>query len=142
MNITGRWIGKYTFGKGYYDSMIGKSDPFEFEIVDNAGSISGSCIDNVVKAVNGNESYIIGTFKNNKIAFKKRYKIHTAVDEFGNQVIMHRISTDGIDYSGKLKKKFFSRRIYFSGSWSITTWIEDDPETHVYKGTWQIFRVE
>lgn len=119
MNLTGRWKGEYTYGNNYPISVAGKSEPFEFEIEDNNGTISGICIDNVVKAVHGNKAIIEGTFKNDFITFVKRYKYHLSIDENGDQILEENVSTDGVQYVGHLKKKWLSGTQYFIGEWQI-----------------------
>jgi len=144
MNLTGHWKGDYFFGSGYPDSLLGKSEPFDFFIVDNEGSISGSCIDNVVRKVSNNESYIIGTFSEKLLKFKKRYKVHTGIDENGNHILDHDVKTDGVDYIGTLKRKMFSKSYYFVGEWSITSRIADDtdgPQYFICRGKWKMKRV-
>ena len=70
MNITGKWKGTYTYGEGYSASHIGKSEPFELELVDEAGKITGTCIDKLVNFIKGNEAHILGSFLQNEITFK------------------------------------------------------------------------
>ena len=119
MNLTGKWIGQYTYGEGYSPEMKGESEPFEIDIVDNDGNLTGPCIDNVVKAKPGNESYINGFLRGRQIEFKKRYRYHLDVDgkDMENEPGQ---KSDGVDYTGRLKKTLFSRRYYFKGKWSIT----------------------
>ncbi len=74
-------------------------------------------MDKIVKAKPGNESYITGTFLNNQIVFKKRYKFHLSTD--GDHVVPDDLKFDGVDYTGALFTRFFSREKYFSGTWSI-----------------------
>lgn len=141
MNLTGRWKGKYTYGEGYPHRYIGRSEPFEFDITDQNGTISGTCIDQVVEAKEGNESYIIGTFSENQITFKKRYKFHFSTDESGSHFIDKNMEQDGVDYTGKLRKTIFTRKTYFSGEWSITSQYKDAQnrmQTIVGKGTWKM----
>jgi hypothetical protein len=141
MNLTGLWEGKYTYREGYPTQYVGRSEPFEFDIVDKDGTLSGTCIDELVKAKEGNESYIIGTFKQNEIAFKKRYKFHFAVDESGSFILDDKLKFDGVDYKGRLYKKFFSRKPYFSGEWNITCEFKDEnnlTQTFICKGTWKM----
>ena len=141
MNLTGHWEGKYTYGKGYPSQYIGKSEPFELEIIDNDGTLSGTCLDQLVKAKEGNESYIIGSYKEHEIAFKKRYKFHFSIDESGSLVLEDRVRFDGVDYKGKLYKKFFSRKLYFSGVWAIMCEFKDEnnlSQTFICKGTWKM----
>lgn len=120
MNLSGQWQGTYTYGRGYPANLYGKSEPFTFDITEKNGAFTGTCMDNVVQAKAGNESYITGTFINNQLAFKKRYKFHLSTDDDGNEVLSHDINFDGVDYTGALFTKFFSRKQYFAGTWSIS----------------------
>ena len=143
MNLTGHWKGTYTYGLGYPHNLIGESEPFEFEIKDENGLVTGSCIDNVVEAKEGNESFIEGVFKEKKIRFKKRYKYHLALDESNELILQEDVKPDGVEYAGRLYRKFFFGEYYFSGQWRITlTHIENDRIlTHTCGGRWRMSRV-
>jgi hypothetical protein len=115
MDLTGRWKGKYKYGEGYPSSVVGTSGWFEIDLIDNEGIISGSCIDELVSSIEGNESTIDGTFSNNFMSFIKKYKYYTFIDDLGKQVLMEDIKVDGIHYTGRLFRKFFSGKKYFKG---------------------------
>jgi hypothetical protein len=142
MNLTGHWTGHYTYGEGYPQSVIGNSEKFEIELIDNNGAITGTCIDSVVRAKEGNECYLIGTFRENKITFKKRYRFHMVIDEPGIfSEDIDDVKSDGVDYTGKYYKGFLSRRIRFSGEWSITSEYTDENgrvQTFIVKGSWKM----
>ncbi|GAB2811158.1 hypothetical protein [Ferruginibacter profundus] len=143
MNLTGHWKGQYTYGKEY-GKLWGTSEPFEFDIVDQSGHISGSCIDNLVKAKAGNESYILGNFSGKEITFKKRYKYHLMIDDSNNLLNNVDFVSDGVDYTGRLKVKFFSRKLFFSGKWSITERFKDEDnmdQIFICTGTWTMMKV-
>lgn len=145
MNLTGRWQGHYTYGNLYPPKIAGKSEPFIFELSDGDGNISGSCTDPLVEAKEGNESYILGTFKDKILQFKKRYKYHFTIDEEGNRTLIDKPNSNGIDYTGTLRRKFFSRRIYFTGRWTITSYYKfpgGETKDYVFGGTWKMFKVD
>ena len=119
MNLTGHWKGNYTYGNGYPKSLVGKSEPFEFELIDNEGNITGTCIDEIVKAKAGNQSKIVGSFSGNFISFLKTYKYHFAIEEQDNLVPQENMVSDGVNYVGSLKKRFLSKKLYFIGEWQI-----------------------
>ena len=144
MNLTGRWKGQYTYGKEYMEKR-GSSESFEFTIVDASGHISGTCIDNLVKVKAGNESYILGSFSGKDLTFKKRYKYHFFMDEEGKLLIDDDFTSDGVDYTGRLKIKFFSRKLFFSGKWSITSKFKDEnniDQLFVSTGTWTMIKMD
>ena len=144
MDLNGRWKGQYTYGKGYSSNYIGKSESFEFYITEKNGSFTGSCIDEVVKSVVGNESYIAGNFNDGEIRFKKRYKIHTVISDAGVTTADDTTKHDGVDYKGKLKKKLFSKERYFVGKWSITCEfrnVQNIAQTFVCEGSWKMYKV-
>lgn len=141
MNLTGHWKGKYTYGAGYPSEYIGKSAAFEIELLDDNGILTGTCVDELVKMKEGNASYIIGTFREKAINFKKRYKFHFALGDTGLSEPEEGVTSDGVDYKGRLRKKFFSRRLYFSGDWRIVMKYRDDndlPQTCTCRGTWKM----
>lgn len=144
MDLTGKWIGEYTYEKGYEPEIIGQSKPFEINISDKEGNLSGDCIDDIVKAKSGNESYSNGFFKDKKIGFKKRYRY--LVDYDGNEIeLKEGFKYDGVDYIGRLRKKLFSRKYYFKGTWSITTDYVDENNkkgTFIVMGKWKMKRTQ
>ena len=119
MNLIGLQKGYYTYVKDYPHGIIGKSEPFEFEINDENGLFKGTCVDEVVKAITGNESFVYGIFKEGIIKFKKTYKYYATLNEFGEIVFENKVTMSGVDYEGKLFKRFFSGKPYFKGKWSI-----------------------
>jgi hypothetical protein len=144
MNLTGRWKGKYTYGEGYPASVVGTSEWFEIELTDNEGLISGSCIDELVSSIEGKESTIDGTYSNNFISFVKKYKYYTFIDDLDRQVLREDIKVDGIHYTGRLFKKFFTGKKYFKGEWvHSATLIDDNNDKHplVSNGTWEMQEV-
>lgn len=144
MNLTGHWKGKYTYGSGYPPNIKGKSEPFEFEIKDEGGLFDGTCIDEVVKEIKGNESFIYGVFKEGEIKFKKTYKYHLVFNESNNLIIEDHIQSDGVDYTGRLYKKIFSTKRYFKGKWSITSQYADEDnriQTYISGGTWKMSKM-
>jgi hypothetical protein len=144
MNLTGHWKGKYTYGKGYPSDLIGTSEPFEFEIWDEDGLFTGTCVDSVVSMSADNDSTIRGVFKDKKISFKKSYKYHFALSESNEPVIDETVKYNGVDYTGRLYRKFFFGKHYFSGRWSITAEYRDQInriQTFKCEGTWSMRKV-
>lgn len=143
MNLTGHWKGTYTYGRGYPENLIGESEPFEFVINEVNGLFTGTCIDNVVKEKQGNESFIEGDFKAKKIRFKKKYKYHLALDESNSLVQQDDIKSDGVDYAGRLYRKFFFGKRYFSGQWRIITTYKENNRIRTYTcgGRWRMNKV-
>ena len=143
MNLTGLWQGKYKYGRGYSNGIIGKVEPFQIYITDKDGIISGICLDEIVKAIEGNESSIEGYFNDNSISFLKKYRYHKFFDEEKSVVPVDRIYSDGIHYRGKLKKRIFSKQLYFTGDWTITSeFTDENNQRHEYTcaGTWTMER--
>lgn len=145
MDLTGHWEGIYIYGSAYPRDYRGLLEPFEFHILDKDGAFSGTCTDKIVTSIAGDESYILGSFKQKEILFKKRYKFHLPIDENGTFIENLNIQSDGVDYKGRLRKRFLSRKPYFSGEWSITTQYKDKSnllKTHVSRGTWRMWPVK
>ena len=144
MNLTGHWKGNYTYGNGYPKSVMGKSEPFEFDLHDIEGKITGTCIDNVVKSTEGNQSTIEGSFSGDFISFLKRYKHLLAIEEDGNLVQIDNIESDGVHYVGHMKKRFFSGKIYFLGEWQINCVSKDELGNlikYACEGTWTMSKM-
>ena len=141
MNLTGHWKGQYTYGQGYPPPIRGRSEPFEFEIKDEGGLFSGTCIDEVVNGMEGNESFIYGVFKEGDIKFKKTYKYYLTFNESNELIPEDHFEHKGVDYAGRLYKTFFSRKPYFKGKWSITTEYKDAinrTQSFIVEGTWKM----
>ena len=139
MNLTGRWKGKYIYGDGYPRAVIGKAAPFEIDITDNDGIITGVCLDEVVESIDGNESTIEGTFNENFLTFIKRYKVQLAMDDLGNHIPLVDQSNNSIQYVGHMRKRLLSKKHYFEGEWQITSDFKDDSSkvyTYSVEGTW------
>jgi len=141
INLTGHWKGWYKYGQGYSPSIRGKSEPFEFKIKDEGGLFSGNCIDEIVKAKEGNESFIHGTYKEGNISFKKRYKYHLSINESNQLILEEGVEFSGVDYTGRLYKKIFSTKPSFIGNWKIVIEFKnenDEATTHMCEGTWKM----
>jgi len=41
MNLKGRWKGEYTYGEGYPAGHVGRSVPFELELIPNGAEFEG-----------------------------------------------------------------------------------------------------
>lgn len=144
MNLTGIWKGSFRYGKGYPSIFIGKSEPFQLNLMDNDGILTGFCIDKIVTAFEGNESTIEGIFKDNYISFIKKYKFQAIIDESNNTVLADdSIKSDGIHYVGHSYKRFFRNKIYFEGEWHLTTeYIEGNEKLyHSVEGTWTMSKM-
>lgn len=143
MNLTGHWKGSYTYGTGYPRSLYGKSEPFEFDIEEENGIFTGTCIDVLVKAKQGNAAFIKGFFKSNRIQFKKTYKYHLLLNE-ANELTQEFGETNGVDYTGRVRRKyFFFGEKYIAGHWSITSTftVEGETHTHLCKGKWRMWKL-
>ena len=142
MNLNGLWKGKYTYGSGYSLEMIGKSELFELNIIDNDGIFTGSCIDEIVKSIPGNNSEIEGVFKDNYISFFKKYRYYSIIDNSDGKISIDDIKFDGIHYTGNLLKRFFSGKEYFKGEWTITSEYRNKETNEVIvstiEGTWRM----
>ena len=144
MNLTGKWKGTYTLGRGYPAEVVGKTDPFDIEIIDNDGNLTGICIDYITKDIPNNESTIEGVFKENYISFIKKYRYYSVFDDSGKEETANDdIKVDGIHYTGRLYKGFFSRRVYIKGEWTITSEIKNDGKMfwNTVEGTWSMERI-
>lgn len=72
-DITGQWTGTVVYGQGY-GQFKGKELFFEFDLIQHVYEIAGSGIDTGGSGISPDSADILGTFKDNKINFIKRYK--------------------------------------------------------------------
>lgn len=144
MNLTGNWKGKYTYGNGYPENIIGTREPFELHIQDEQGHITGTCHDFIVAAIPGNACTIEGTYRHGLLSFVKKYKYSMGMQEDGTTGPAPDHVSHAVDYVAHLHKKFLTGKPYFKGEWQITTEATDPSGNRVLftvEGSWNMHRV-
>lgn len=139
--IGGKWKGTYTLGKSYGNALAGKTVDFVMDLTINDGQIKGTCQDlGEIEEAFDKPASIEGSFTNGKIVFTKRYPGRLEVEE-KNYYAYSEVPSADIVYKGVLKTKFFSRRKYYKGTWSIESqyYTEDNKEIIIKtEGVWKM----
>jgi hypothetical protein len=127
-HLSGKWIGKYTYGDEYDESVRGKTVDFELYISVVNGLIKGECVDAEVTTHFEKPATIEGTMVNNTISFVKRYPYYWQ-HEKGGQRFLPKFPSQEISYTGRFEND------RFEGEWEIITILVDaQGEMISYKG--------
>ena len=127
-HLSGKWIGTYTYGEEYDETVRGKSVDFELNISVVNGLIKGECTDGEASAHFDKPATIEGSVLHNSISFVKRYPYYWQ-HENGGQRFLPKIPSQEISYSGRFEND------QFEGEWEvITTLVDAQGEMISYKG--------
>jgi len=110
-NLSGTWVGQYTFGDGYPKSYKGKSVLFSVEMTIDDGELTGNCFDNDHPF--DEPATLEGSVENDLISFVKRYPHAFVVDDDGKTILMPDEPSHEVYYNGELIGGMFR------GSWAI-----------------------
>jgi hypothetical protein len=124
--FSGEWLGQYTYGEGYQNSLQGKSEGFTIAISLTDGAIKGTCTDGNKQT--DNPSIIEGFLFDPFIGFIKKYPFTYIIDKNG---LTHKDTSkpaNNITYSGLYDPLSDS----FKGIWRI--------ENKKYWGEWTMKR--
>lgn len=141
--LNGKWEGEYVYGSGYEESLVGKRVLFEMFLEEEDGLIRGSCSDSETRHIFNTPATIEGSFEHGAIVFYKTYPCFYEFDEYGMAVISDTDTPPSIEYKGVLKKKIFSKRTYFDGTWEINgSFVDAEGNAQYYScnGTWSMER--
>ncbi|HLK29834.1 MAG TPA: hypothetical protein VKT28_14745 [Puia sp.] len=143
--IEGKWAGSFTYGHGYPLKQIGSSVPFTIDLKYKDGLIKGICIDDLVEELMLKPATIEGSFENRSILFIKRYSCNITRDINNKLIAEHNEPAVGIQYVGKLRRKFFSRKYFFKGEWDISgSFLDETGIARYYTavGKWSMKKIE
>lgn len=140
IDLTGQWIGYFTYGQEYGDDLVGEKVMFRL-FVENFKNeeFVGTSIDlEGVGAIYENAK-VKGFIEGNFISFTKEYPHFYGLDEAGNNNDDKNKQHPVISYSGKYNKDTEA----YSGQWELRMeikpvgdyWLED-----ICTGTWEIRR--
>lgn len=141
--VSGKWFGEYVYGAGYEPGLIGKRVTFEMVLSEQDSLITGYCIDEETKHLFKNGSAIEGIIEGGKLQFYKTYPFVYELDEKGVAYISEYVTPPSIQYTGWLKKKWFSSKVYLKGSWELHgAYIAANGPAQYYalEGTWKMAR--
>ena len=128
----GKWVGTYTYGEEYDESIRGKTVAFEMDLTVVKGIIKGECTDEEATVHFKQPASIEGSVISDTISFIKRYP-HYWQNEKSGQRFLPKLPSQEITYSGR----FVDDR--FEGEWEITYTLIDaqgSPVSYKGIGTW------
>lgn len=127
-HLSGKWIGTYTYGDEYDETVRGKTVDFELNISVENGFVKGECRDGEATGHFEKPATIEGTVLDNTISFVKRYPYYWQ-HEKGGQRFLPKLPSQEISYSGRFEND------RFEGEWEIiTTLVDAQGELISYKG--------
>jgi hypothetical protein len=140
--ISGKWSGEFVYGSEYDSQKRGKKVKFIMTLMYDNGIVRGFSIDEEAKEVFSEPAKIEGSFENGVIAFYLTYHKDSIVGEEENAA---EYGVGSIQYIGFLRKKIFSKKVYFSGTWDIGESELDSNGRACYyhsSGTWKMEKIE
>jgi hypothetical protein len=138
--ISGKWNGEYIYGNGYEDKLRGKTVRFSMELFADGDLIRGTCTDDETKVLFSKPATIEGSFEHDTFIFYKTYPKQPGLVG-ASALIAENYSSTIIQYTGALKKKFFSPTRYFEGIWEINgSYLDENRNARYYalNGTWKM----
>jgi hypothetical protein len=131
--ISGKWVGAYSYGEEYDDPVKGKTVAFEMELTLVNGIIKGNCTDSEATAHFNQPATIEGSVIDHTISFVKRYPYYWQNEKEGPR-FLPKLPSQEITYTGQ----FVNDR--FEGEWEIVTTLMDaQGEAVSYKGVGRWF---
>lgn len=135
MRMEGKWIGQYTYGEGYPDSVKGKSVRFEMNLEKNGIEFHGNFSDDETRHIFQENGVVAGFLEGDYIAFEMQYPKCWQITDKGEIEILE-------DAFPHLIKHVGTRLgMEFSGTWQIVEFFEEDDKVVVAStgtGTWRM----
>jgi len=142
-SIDGEWSGHYQYGEGYPFTHRGRRKRFTIDWRLSDGVITGTCIDDLVKESLTQPATIDGTFDKRSVRFTKRYACLLQRDAENYLRITPEEPSYEVHYAGRLRKRLFGDKTWFSGRWHIEVLYYDRkklPRIHILRGNWKMYR--
>jgi hypothetical protein len=139
LEITGDWLGYYTYGDGYEAWQRQQQVPFRMTIQRGISEFVGRIFEEAEYGGIDDEIVIKGRQNGDDIEFTKYYSREHFSDDQGNLVSFESDSPTIVYYKGT----FDSVEQKFSGTWEITGLREDDDgifHEDNLSGTWSLWR--
>jgi len=143
-NLTGKWEGVYTYGPNYPIQWQIKKEIFAMDLVASGHSFTGSCYDSYTKELFNQPAIVEGTADEKNISFIKKYAAWLGINDNLELIVDWSKPSLEIHYFGILKRKLFSRKFFFEGSWSITDhYFTEQGEQIFYtsEGNWELYKI-
>ncbi|MDQ3048473.1 MAG: hypothetical protein M3R27_13070 [Bacteroidota bacterium] len=139
-SLSGNWKGEYICGPEY-EIHTGRTVQFTLELIENNGSISGTCIDFETKEHFSEPITVSGFIDKGFISLVKQYPFFYFIDELGQVVVDRTKPHPEITLSGEFNPETNS----FEGEWDLVADSQkfgdgyfDDSLT----GTWTIKKID
>ncbi len=136
INLSGQWVGHFTYGPEYGEEMQGEKVQFRLFISEfGDGQFKGTSVDTEGYGANFDTAVINGFLADDFISFTKEYPDYFIIGEEGEKVKDSSIVNPRLSYEGEYN--FHSKS--FSGEWELWTNEElagDGSIVDISSGTW------
>ena len=140
--LSGKWAGEFVYGHQYEEGTRGKKVKFFMTLYYDGNLVRGTSMDDEAKEIFREPARIEGSFDNGVLIFYLTYAKESVIGVKRNAA---EYGKGSIQYTGRLRKKFFSREYYFRGTWEINEshWEPDGESYHTYgSGTWEMRKIK
>ena len=138
INLSGQWIGHFTYGPEYGKEMHGEKVQFRFFISESGGGqFNGTSVDTEGYGANFDTALINGFLTDDFISFTKEYPDYFIIDEKGEKVNDPSTVKPRLSYEGQYNFHLES----FSGHWELWANEElagDGSVVDIFTGTWDM----
>ncbi|MBP7555674.1 MAG: hypothetical protein KA821_05395 [Chitinophagaceae bacterium] len=137
-----KWTGYFRFGTAYSLNLQLLRVAFELELNFNGFLFDGICTDEYTAQLFSSPAHVKGEYDEHTIQFVKKYPALLAIDDSDKAYVDHSQPSAPILYKGKIRKHWWTRRLYATGIWTITVLVPDyngSPVTHTVDGRWKMW---
>jgi hypothetical protein len=136
MSLQGKWVGQYTYGNDYLLADIGRSVPFEMNLVASGIEFYGNFSDDESRYIFHDEGVVAGFVEGSYICFDKQYPKAWQMNGAGVIEVLEDSIPPVIKYEGTLGNG------QFQGTWEIHEYYKEE-EGDIFSmvvgtGTWSI----
>jgi hypothetical protein len=145
LSIKGKWIGQLTYDSTYPIEYRNKVLSFQITISQEKELLKGECVDDITEQLLLKAATIEGVYENEAIYFVKRYPCLITLDERNHLKLFPAEPSMGIEYKGHLRKKLFSKKRYFKGTWDISgSYVDGNGMSYYYSmgGKWKMEKTD
>ncbi|MFT3678166.1 MAG: hypothetical protein QM781_19895 [Chitinophagaceae bacterium] len=141
-NFPRKWTGYFRFGTAYSLNQQVLRVAFELELNFNGFLFDGICTDEYTAQLFGSPAHVKGEYDEHTIQFVKKYPALLAIDDNDKAYVDQNQPPAPILYKGKIRKHWWTRRLYATGQWTITVLVPDyngSPVTRTVDGRWKMW---
>lgn len=140
--ISGKWSGEFVYGREYDSQKRGKKVKFTMILSYDDGIVRGASIDDEAREIFKEPAKIEGSFENGVLELYLTYQKDSIA---GQEKKAAEYGMGSIQYIGSLRKKMFSKKTYFSGTWDISESELDSNGMACYyhgSGKWKMEKID